>query len=493
MRKGKILFPFMIGMAFVLAACMPSGPLPGLPDTGEDLLPTQAATEAPTQVATQEPAETSPAATAEVTAAATDAPAATAPADGEAESISIDGLSSFTDALSTLGARLSAGVEVSQPFFPARGQEFTVNGASVQVFEFDDEVARQDVSNLITEEGSVTGFPVAPWPDQPNIWATGRVIVLYVGQDQATIDLLGQALGQPVTSATQLSETGAGQETGGVGVGQNPAAQAVRDQVAEQAGLSHDAVEIVSVEQQEWSDACLGLGQANESCLQALTPGWQVVVSANGQDFVFRTDWTGQQVRQVLDEEDSVTGEDFTPGETADDEDDANDNVQGIPSSDPPGAEPFQPTAAPSDQEDDQPAAGEDAPSGSQGTQGGAADEQLNQVFNDLVGLLQLAGAQVQNLDRALTTTLPGFSIPGRQITLNGEDLRVFIYSSEQDARTDAAKVSPAGDQVGQSRLDLGGNARFYRTGSIIILYVGSNPQIVTLLNSVAGPPFAGG
>ncbi|MEO0645107.1 MAG: YbaY family lipoprotein [Cyanobacteria bacterium J06650_10] len=57
-----------------------------------------------------------------------------------------------------------------------------------------------------------------------------------------------------------------------------------------------------SYSQQTWSDGCLGLGGPAESCLAALTEGWQVelVDSATGDRYTYRTNEDGSAVR--LDE-----------------------------------------------------------------------------------------------------------------------------------------------------------------------------------------------
>jgi heat shock protein HslJ len=58
-----------------------------------------------------------------------------------------------------------------------------------------------------------------------------------------------------------------------------------------------EEVKIVEVEQAEWSDSCLGLGKANESCAQVITLGWQAVFEINGQTYEVRTDETGSNIR----------------------------------------------------------------------------------------------------------------------------------------------------------------------------------------------------
>ncbi len=67
--------------------------------------------------------------------------------------------------------------------------------------------------------------------------------------------------------------------------------------LADQLGIAPDAITVVSAEETEFSDGCLGLGGSEESCLQAITPGWIVTLSADGQEYVAHTDATGVQVR----------------------------------------------------------------------------------------------------------------------------------------------------------------------------------------------------
>jgi hypothetical protein len=67
--------------------------------------------------------------------------------------------------------------------------------------------------------------------------------------------------------------------------------------LAAQLNMLADEVQVVAVEQVEWTDSCLGLGQANESCLAAPTPGWRLVFEVNGERHEVRTDDTGTAFR----------------------------------------------------------------------------------------------------------------------------------------------------------------------------------------------------
>jgi len=88
-------------------------------------------------------------------------------------------------------------------------------------------------------------------------------------------------------------------EPSGGGDGELPPAAVIkaREALAAELGIGVEKVEILSQEQTEWTDSCLGLGGPAESCLQALVPGWRVELSAEGQTYVARTDETGDAIR----------------------------------------------------------------------------------------------------------------------------------------------------------------------------------------------------
>lgn len=75
------------------------------------------------------------------------------------------------------------------------------------------------------------------------------------------------------------------------------AAVRAREELAAELGVTIEQVEVVSFTQEEWTDSCLGLGGPAESCLQAITPGWLVLLSVEGQTYEVRTDRTGGSVR----------------------------------------------------------------------------------------------------------------------------------------------------------------------------------------------------
>ena len=113
----------------------------------------------------------------------------------------IGGYVDLVDALKKDGTQVELGDQVDQAFFSVPGRIVKVKGADVQVFEYDDAAAREAESSNITPDGQPSPTMMVTWIDQPNFWATDRLIVLYVGTDADVIGRLTKALGQPITQA----------------------------------------------------------------------------------------------------------------------------------------------------------------------------------------------------------------------------------------------------------------------------------------------------
>lgn len=62
-------------------------------------------------------------------------------------------------------------------------------------------------------------------------------------------------------------------------------------------GITTASVAVVSYTRVEWRDSCLELPRSGEGCLTVITPGYLVVLSANGARYVAHTDLTGENIR----------------------------------------------------------------------------------------------------------------------------------------------------------------------------------------------------
>lgn len=77
------------------------------------------------------------------------------------------------------------------------------------------------------------------------------------------------------------------------------AALAARKALMEQLKVDGDLIGLVSAELVDWPDACLGIQTPGVMCAQVITPGYKVVLSANGVEYEFHTNETGDVVRPV--------------------------------------------------------------------------------------------------------------------------------------------------------------------------------------------------
>lgn len=78
-------------------------------------------------------------------------------------------------------------------------------------------------------------------------------------------------------------------------------------------------------------------------------------------------------------------------------------------------------------------------------------------------------------------------------ISLSGEHVQVFEYPSAAAAEAQAALVSPNGRTIAAVKPHWLGPPHFFRSGKLIVLYVGNDEQVLRALQARLGPAFAGG
>jgi hypothetical protein len=112
--------------------------------------------------------------------------------------------------------------------------------------------------------------------------------------------------------------------------------------------------------------------------------------------------------------------------------------------------------------------------------------------LGSLVDALQRQHARVE-LPKDGDISQPFFSVAGRRITLEGEDVQVFEYKSVATARREARQVAADGRTVGTTQITWVSAPHFFKTGKLIVLYVGENPAVLKALGAALGRQFAGG
>ncbi len=311
MSNKKLFVLVMVLLTALMAACQPTGAEPGVDETSGTSIPES--TEIP---AVETPAGNS---------ADTITSAATAYLAGElgvtAEEIEVVSAepTEFSDSCLGLGGPAESCLQAITPgwlvMLSVAGQEYELHTDETgQQVRLAVETPVGDGSDTIS--GAVQEFLSAELGV-----ALGDVQVISATPAEFTDSCLG--LGGPAESCLQAITPGwlvmvdvAGQQyevhTGATGEqvrvaedvpaddgAANTAVAAAQEYLVAQLGVALGDVQVVSTEPTEFSDGCLGLGRPDESCLQAITPGWLIMVEVAGQEYEVRTDQTGQQVRMA--------------------------------------------------------------------------------------------------------------------------------------------------------------------------------------------------
>jgi hypothetical protein len=103
---------------------------------------------------------------------------------------------SLIEALRATGAEVELGDSVEQAFFAVLGQILKLDGTDVQVFEYESAQAMEADVAQVSADGDTIGNSMVTWVATPHFFKSGRVLVLFVGDDAAVLELLGGVLGE---------------------------------------------------------------------------------------------------------------------------------------------------------------------------------------------------------------------------------------------------------------------------------------------------------
>ncbi|MFW6084424.1 MAG: hypothetical protein ACODAA_04365 [Gemmatimonadota bacterium] len=124
---------------------------------------------------------------------------------GEAQSGDAGPLAAESMTYDTLVARLAetgVGVQaddatVEQPWSDVPGRRLETGGETVQVFEYPSAGEAQRQAGSISADGTTIGPHRVEWVEPARFYRAERLVVLYVGTSEATIEALGAVLGPP--------------------------------------------------------------------------------------------------------------------------------------------------------------------------------------------------------------------------------------------------------------------------------------------------------
>lgn len=108
----------------------------------------------------------------------------------------------------------------------------------------------------------------------------------------AVVDL-GAITSEPRPEEDSLHEAPAPGVPNASSIVANRAAQAL----AESLSIDVEAVEIVSVQRVEWRDSSLGCARPGQNYLMVITPGFRIMLEADGEQYEYHSDMQGNMVR----------------------------------------------------------------------------------------------------------------------------------------------------------------------------------------------------
>jgi hypothetical protein len=79
--------------------------------------------------------------------------------------------------------------------------------------------------------------------------------------------------------------------------GQDAAVANSRQDLAERLNIDPSVITVVSVEAVDWPDGCLGVQTPGVMCTMVITPGYLVILEANGKQYEYHTNASGDVVR----------------------------------------------------------------------------------------------------------------------------------------------------------------------------------------------------
>lgn len=108
--------------------------------------------------------------------------------------------SSFSEGLDAAGLTVRrgerGGADFLSDFITVPGQGFVIEDDQVLAFEFPTAKAFDEMRSTIRPRGDTIGTAIINWGDPPRFFGAGRLLVLYFGDKQHTLDTLESFLGQ---------------------------------------------------------------------------------------------------------------------------------------------------------------------------------------------------------------------------------------------------------------------------------------------------------
>ena len=116
-------------------------------------------------------------------------------AEGQSLASPVTDQASLISKLRAAGASVEVVGEVDQPFLSVTGTMIKLHGEDVQVFQYSSAAEMEAQAAPISRDGSAVGTRKIFWVGPPHFFKQGKVLVLYVGNDDKVLKALEAVLG----------------------------------------------------------------------------------------------------------------------------------------------------------------------------------------------------------------------------------------------------------------------------------------------------------
>lgn len=115
---------------------------------------------------------------------------------GESREEPVTDYASLMDNLHAAGIIAKPGGDAVQPFFSVQGKIIKVYGEDAQVFQYAHETETDAQSAQVSPNGGTVGTTMIHWIGPPHFFKRGKLLVLYVGDNNKVLKALESALGR---------------------------------------------------------------------------------------------------------------------------------------------------------------------------------------------------------------------------------------------------------------------------------------------------------
>ncbi|MGI0015702.1 MAG: hypothetical protein ACREBU_19985 [Nitrososphaera sp.] len=118
------------------------------------------------------------------------------PQQGKSHAGPVTDYASLIDSLRVAGVSVEPGGEVDQPFFSVKGMMIRVHGEDAQVFQYSNATPADAQAALVSVDGGAVGITKLRWVGPPHFYKKGKLLVLYVGDNNKVLKALEAVLGR---------------------------------------------------------------------------------------------------------------------------------------------------------------------------------------------------------------------------------------------------------------------------------------------------------